>query len=802
MVNLRIAIRGLARTPGFTVVVALSLGIGIGAVSTALSWLDAFILHPLPAVVESDRLVSVVTQRPGRSPFSLSYPRFDRWREATAGSLDIAAVTQEHLNLRTESLGPERVWGELASGNYFDVLGVRAIAGRTLTMADERSAAQVLVLSERVWDRLFARDPGLVGRQLTVNGHGFTVVGIVPARFGGSTIGLALDAWAPLTTLPLVDPGNTGLSRDGNHMLEGIARLPAGETLAAARARLEDASRRVAASLGDEIPKLAGIQLFSDTGAGRIMKPLFYTLLGLAAIILAVACATVTNLFLVRATSRGRELGVRAALGAGRAALMRQLLVESLLVAGLGGALGILLAFWGRDLLAALLPPLAFPVHLVGNVNARVLISAIALTLGVALVIGIVPALRASRPDLISTIKREGASGTPRSRLRSALVVAQVALSLTALVSAGLFFRSLTNARSADLGFRGLDRTLLAQTSFRLAGIPDSIAIGKLVQLLEGVRAVPGVTFAAASDDVPVSFSGGSSSTVRPAGYEPGPDEDLSVEYNQVSSGYFEALGIPLLRGRGFLDTDRRDSERVVVVNQAFVDRYWPGRDGIGAQINAYGADWSVVGVAPNVVVGLVGSTPGPYVYYPILQRFENKVVLVARTELDPVALVEPIRAALQTVDPNLPLLDPLTMRGRLEGALIVQSVGARLLAGLGLVALGLAALGLYGVLAFAVRLRYREIGIRMALGAASGRVVGLVVRQAAGLMVAGVVAGTGLALVVARLLRSQLFGVQPADPLTFGAVVLVLAVVAVGAAVYPARRASRVDPVVALRGE
>jgi putative ABC transport system permease protein len=802
MRDLGLAVRSLIRSPGFTAVVVLSLGVGIGAATTAYNWVDSFVLHPLPAVPESHRLVSVYTRGPGGAEWSLAYPRFRQWREAAAGSVDLAQFRPEQLSLRTEGTAPERLWADLVSGNFFDVVGVRAIAGRTLTMEDERRAAQVVVLSERYWERRFQRDPALLGRQVTINGNGFTVVGILPAKFGGAVAGLSLEAWLPVTTKPVLDPGNTSLTADGSQWLEGIARPAAGLTFEQTRAVMEAASRRVAASLGDQTPTLAGIRRLTSSGAGRFVGPLFFTLLGLAGVILLIACANIANLLLVRATRRSKEIGVRLALGADRWRIVRQLLTESLLLAAAGGALGLLLAYLGRGLLMAVMPSLPFPVNLTTELNLRVVAMTTVVTAGTALLVGLAPALRASNPALVSAIKDERLPGSGRSLLRNGLVVAQVALSLIALVSAGLFLRSLSEARNADPGFTGADRLLVVDTDFRLAGLPDSAARVQFDRILEGIRTLPGVQAAGTTDDLPVSIGGHSSNTVAPQGYEPGPDENMSIEYGRVSGGYFEAMGIPIIKGRSIGSEDRDGTQPVIVVNEAFVRRFWPDRDPIGAQVQTGGTNRTVVGVAGNVVMERFGEAATPYLYYPVQQRFGTRAAFVIRTPLAPQSLAGPVRAAIQAVNPDLPVLDPRTMTENMAGAMFVQSTGATLLAALGLVALGLAALGLYGVLAFSVSQRTREIGIRMALGSMAGGIVRLVVRDAALLVGIGVMAGGLLAFGVGNLLRSQLFGVRAADPVTFGAVIALLAVVALAAASLPARRAARVDPVVTLKAE
>lgn len=800
---LRHTFRGLAKAPGFAAVVVVSLGLGVGATTTAFSWIDSFLLNPLPAVPSSSQLVSVFTKGPGGAEWSVAYPRFKQWRDAVGGTVPgLAVFSAEQLSLRFDQFGPERVWSNVVSGNFFDLLEVRAASGRSLTLDDERTAAQVAVISDRLWARVFQRNPATVGRQVTLNGQGFTIVGIAPPKFGGAMVGVALDLWVPVTTMTVLDPGNTRLTSDDWQWLESVARVKDGSTVEQARAAMEVASLQVAQAAGERTPTLAGVRKLSDTGAGQFVKPLFLTLFGLAGIILLIACANVTNLLLVRAIQRNRELGVRVALGANRGQVISHLMTESLVLSVLGGSLGVLLALWGRGLLAAVMPDLPFPVNLSSEINFRVIGMASLITLGTALVVGVLPAIRASRPSLVGALKDGQPAGAARSLLRNGLVVAQVALSLIALVSAGLFFRSLNAARSADPGFHHPEQVMVAATDFRLAGYPTAQAGPLLERALEKIRAVPGVTAASTTDDLPMMIGNNSSTSAQPEGYQFGVSENRSITYGRVGQGFFEAMGIPIKAGRGVSIQDRSDSPPSMVVNEAFANRYLPNRDPIGARVRAQGLDWTVVGLVGNVVKERPGETPEPYMYFAATQSFSGSVFFIVRTAVAPRSVIEPVRTALQSIDPNLPLLDPRTMVESMAGGLFIQSMGASILAFLGAIALALAAIGLYGVLSFAVSQRTREIGVRMALGAGTANVVRMVAGQAAKLLGVGVVVGSGLGLAVGVGLRSQLFGVEPADPVTFIAVVGLLAAVVLAAAAVPARRAARVDPVVTLRAE
>lgn len=802
MPTLRVALRGLLRTPGLTAVIVVSLGVGIGAAATAFSWVDSFVLRPLPGTRASNELVSVYTRGPGGAEWSVSWPSLVAWREGGADRYDLAASAFKQVSIRFGNQAPERIFGELVSGNFFRVLGPRPLAGRFVTVEDEAAAAQVVVLSERYWARAFERDPGVVGSQVTLNGQGFTVVGIAPAAFGGAQVGLAFDAWFPATTLPALQPGTGALAANEWQFLSGVARPAPGQDLAAVAAALETVSRRVSTDRGEREPSVAAVRSLSRSGGGPIITPLFFTLFGLASVILLIACANVANLMLVRASRRSREIGVRLALGASRWNVARQLLAESLVLAVGGGLAGLLVAAWGRGLLGAVMPALPFPVRLSTDIDVRVVAVVALLSLGTAILVGLFPALRSTRPALVPALRDERRSGSSRSLIRSGLVVAQVALSLVTLVSAGLFYRSLLAARQADIGVSDLDRVLVVGTSFDLAGTPDSVSRISLDRVLERIRALPGVTAASCIDNLPASIGGSSSSTVAVDGYEPAPDESMSVRFLRACPDYFAAMGIRVARGRGIEPTERPGSAPVVVVNEAFVARYWPAREPIGSRIRGSGREWTVVGVVPNVPLQQLGEVAVPVIYYPMPQRFTPAQVLVVRTDLDPLALVESTRRVLQSVDANLPVLAPRSMRESLRGALFLQTTGARVLGGLGLVAIGLATLGLYGVLSHAVSARSREIGIRIALGAPGGGVIRLIVGQAVRLLLLGSVVGVGLAIVVGNLIRSQLFGVAPTDPVTLAAVLAVLAGIGVLAAALPARRAVRIDPVITLKSD
>jgi len=540
-----------------------------------------------------------------------------------------------------------------------------------------------------------------------------------------------------------------------------------------------------------------------DYGPSASLGPVLLAELGITVLVLLIACANVANLLLGRASARQREIGVRLAVGAARGHIIRQLLVESALLAAAGGALGLLLAYAGRNLMVAFVPPAPFPIGSDIVISLQVVAVTAVVTVLTVLVFGLVPALRASGAELAPALREAGNGGRRGSRLRGALVVAQVALSLVALVSAGLFLRGLQRAGSVDPGYADPDRLLLVTTDLRMSGTLDSTSGREMLdRALAELRTIPGVTGAAASHFVPLGFGGNSSSGVRVDGYEPAADENMSVQYSVVTPGYFETVGMPIVAGRAIAESDHRESVPVAVVNETFVRLYLSGKNPVGHRIRQGGQDIEIIGVAADAKYQALDEAPIPFLYRPHGQRYRTDMHLHVRMAGDPSRSVEALRRAMFVVAPDLPFLDPRTMTQQMVPATIVQRIGAAVLGLFGGLALLLSAIGIYGVVAYSVAQRTRELGVRMALGASGPRVIRLVLGHGLRLTAFGIAVGGVLALGVGRLLASQLFGLNPADPVTFGALIVLLAGVAAAASILPARRAARVDPVVALKGE
>src|SRR5262245_47464277 len=809
--DLRYGARMLIRQPGFTVVPAITLALGIGANTAIFTWIKAIILQPLPGVAASDRLVmlhSVLTRSDNRA-ISVSYPDYKDYRDRNEVFSGLAAFNLENFNLLDGDGQPERVWGSLASGNFFDVLGVRAALGRTFAPDEDRTPGThpVVVISHRLWQRRFAADPTLIGKTIRLNQRDFTLIGVAPKGFSGSWVGLAVDLWAPLMMTPqLTRIGEPFNHRDG-HWLFVIGRLKDGVTFDQAQANAQNIAGRLAKDYPqDDEGKGATLFTLVDEpyGAGQ-MAPWFVVLMAVAGLVLLIACANVANLLLARAAGRGREMGIRVAFGASRGRLVRQMLTESLLLAAMGGASGALLAVWLSDAMGLMLPPIGYPLSLNLAWDYRVPGFALALTLLVVVIVGLVPALRATKVDPIVSIRNEAGAAsllTPRSRLRGALVVTQIAVSLVTLISAGLFIRNLAQQRKVDPGFDP-ERALLLSSEVFPNGYDDKRGLGFYRQLVARVSTLPGVESASLSSQVPPLLVGSrSSATFEVEGYAPRADETINIEIESVAPRYFQTMRIPLVEGREFTDADQPQSAPVAIVNETMARRYWGAdRSPVGRRLRRGSGEWStVIGVARDVKQFGPAEPAHPWIYYPHAQEYYSMMTLVARTTGDPRQALASVRGAVRALDAALPMFDEKTLQAHSDSALFLDRIVVTFLSAFGLLALTLAAIGLYGVMAYSVTARTREIGIRMALGAQTGDVLKQVIKQGMVLALIGVAIGLAAAFALTRLMESLLFGVSATDALTFTLVSLLLAAIALLACYLPARRAAKVDPMVALR--
>ena len=807
--DLRLARRLLVKSPLFTAVVVVTLALGIGLNTAVFSAVDTMLLRPLPGVRSPSELVQVYRSHRGGDRFrSSSIPHFNDLRERSKDVFSgVAAFSLEYLSV-SASERPQRVLGVMASANYFSVLGVGAARGRMFTPDEDvgRGAHQVVVLSDAAWRGLFARDPGIVGRAVVVNGRSYTVVGVTPPAFKGTLPIVTPALWIPLMQLGQVRPGYDGAfdQRDRTFM-SVIARLKPGVSVA----RANDRMSALLSQLRAEYPVYyedMGINLVPQSEAGNIHPGFKDTQVGLSAVVMAVvgillliACANVANLFLARARSRDREMAIRLSLGAGRAAVARQLLTESLVFAGAAGLAGLAVARWAIGLANRIPLPVEVDFRPDLRLSPAVLVFALGVTVVTGLIFGLVPALQATRPALVPALKGE-AQGGSRSRMSRGLVVAQTALSIVLLVCAGLFLRNLKAATTIDTGFVS-DNLFIAELDPGMQGYSRARSDAFYRALMERMSAMPAVRAIGLGRHVPMGFSG-SDDDVSIPGYTPAPHEDMSVSNSAVSPGYFEALGMPVVEGRGFTAQDDSAAPPVLVVNRRFAERFWPGQDAVGRPVRTAGRDHTVIGVVPTGKYQSLGEEPTPFMYLAQAQHWRAGVAVFVRTAGDPSAVAATLRTEVAALDPNLPLANARTMNSHLGIALLPARLVGGVLGVFGFLALGLASVGIYGVVAYSVAQRTREIGIRMALGAAASDAVLLVMRQGLAPVLLGTALGMAGALAASRLIRGVLYGGSGLDPVTFAAVPLALIGVAMLATWIPARRAASVDPTLALRQE
>ena len=812
--DLQLALRQWLKSPGFVAVAVVTLALGIGANTAIFSVVDQLLVRPLP-VVDPGRLALVgQVRRDGRVDFDFNYPLFlDYQREATVFT-QLAAVSEVDVGLGTGG-ATERVHAMAVSGNYFSLLGLNAALGRTFAVDEGVTIDEspVMVLSHGLWQRSFGADPRVIGRSVTVNGRAFTIIGVAPREFAGTTRAAVPDLYLPITMYgqlagPL--PGQEHPLRTRYYTWHSIlGRLKEGVSLEQAQTAMQSLTDRFNQNRPPNTPErisvLPGAQGFThDLRDARL--PL-HLLLGTSGLVLLIACANLANLQLARATARMRDFAIRLALGASRGRVVRELLTESVLLALGGGVVGMLVAFWLVEVLQQFRPP-DVGLRLDSGLDPRVLLFAFAASVGTGILFGAAPALRASRPQLVPEIKRGGVTTESRGgswNLRGALVVLQIALSLLVLVCAGLCVRSLQKLQQRDPGLEP-SRVVLMSFDLGLNNYSKTQAKDFYDRLLEGARTVPGVEAASLAMTTPLSGRTPSQSLERVEGYQPALRERPIGDFNIVADGYFRTIGLSLLAGREFLASDIHTAPAVVIVNEVFAHRYWPGQNAIGKRIWQHGPNGGTAAEVVGVVAGdssrRLNEVQRPAFFFPLGQKSEVALTLVVRTGLEPSGTIAALRGLVKSLDQNIPVFGIRTLAEQKDGSLALQRMAATLLGGFGFLALLLAALGIYGLLAYSVSRRTREMGLRMALGAQGSDVLGLILRQGLGLSVAGMALGLAGAVGVTRLLRGFLHQVQPMDPLTFGATTAILFGVAVAACWFPARRAARVDPIVALRSE
>jgi predicted permease len=807
--DLRYGFRMLAKSPGFTAVAVLTLALGIGGNATVFSWIRAVLLSPLPGIADAGHMAVAETVMPSGEYHTSSYPDFKDYRERNhvfSGLFGFELVLVE-MNLRDDT-PPERVAGIIATENYFDVLGVHAAMGRTFHEEPNQAlnSDPYIVLGYGLWARRFGSDRNVVGTTVHLNGHPFTVIGVLPRNFYGTVVGLNVEYFVPMMMQPQVLPSED-LEERWPTFVHIMGRLKPGVTIGQAQSEMST----LAADFQREYPTAEkGVGIFvapvweAHYGVQDFLRSVLGFLMFVAALVLLIACANVANLLLARATSREKEIAIRAALGAGRPRLIRQMLIESLLLAAAGGFGGIFLALWGTNLLMFFLPPAHLPIGLPLRVDGAVLAFTLILSALTGIVFGLAPAWKGSRTDLNQSLKEGGrglGAGTRAHRLRDLLVVLEMVLATTLLVGAGLLVRSLRNAEKTGPGFNP-NHAVLAAFDLRTSGYTSERAAAFFDRLIERIRANPGVESASLEEFVPLWFTGRSYSSVNVEGYTPRPGEDMGIDLNVVGPGYFQMMQIPMVAGRDFSNQDRAGTPLVVIVNQSMANRFWPGQRATGHRLRIQGEWRTVAGVARDIKYHRVNEEPQPFLYLPMLQAGRTDANILVRSEMPTAAVVSMVRAAAQSLDSKVQPLETVDLAGLVYVSLFANRMAATLATVLGVLGMLLAAIGIYGVLSYNVSQRFREIGIRMALGAQSRDILRLVVGQGLRLTVIGAGLGAAFGLAATSAMRSLLYGVSATDPLTFAAVVCVVALAGGFASYIPARRALRVDPLVALRYE
>jgi predicted permease len=823
MNNFRYAFRTLLKSPGFTVVALLSLAFGIGVNTTIFSIVNAVLLRSLP-VENPTEIVEIYTST-GSEEFPqsvFSYPDYVDLRDSNDVFSGVAAHAMAVASLRQGDDEPTTVMAEVVSADFFEVMGVRPLLGRAFA-PDEgvtEGTHPVVVLGHGFWSANFGADPGVVGRQVHINTVPYTVIGIAPASFTGMLPAVTPSIWIPLMMSDSVSLigindlsespiGNTRIERRGSRFLFVKGRLAPGVSVQQAQAnastvmaRLEQEHLQTNEDRGAVVMPASSVRIFPMID--DVLMPVAGLLQGIVGLVLLIACANVANMLLARSSARRREIAVRLALGASRGALIRGLLAESLMLAGAGGGLGLLLSIWATRALGRLPAMNQMTLDFDLGVDLRVMAFAFGASLLTGVTFGLLPALRASRPDLVPALKDGEAAEAGGRRgfgLRDVLVVSQVAVSLLLLVAAGLLLHSLQGAQDIELGFDA-DNTAMIEMQLDMLGYEDEQADVFQRRYLERVRALPQVEAAALTQKLPLTADISITGIFIPGVHE-GPDEGDMADEAVVGPGYFETLAVPLIQGRDFTESDTPDTPLVAIVNETVARAYWPGENVVGKRFRTSfdGDEYEIVGVSSDHKMRTLGEEPRPLVHMARTQRRSSYAIVVARSAGDSSALAGALRDELEAMAPDLSS-GPSTVRESVEVTLLPVTLGAMMLAGLGLLATVLAALGLYGVIAYSVSRRVREIGIRIALGADRLGVIKLVVRRGMTLAAVGVGIGSLGAAALSGLLGSFLYGVSALDPLSFAGAATVLLVVAFLANYVPARRAARVDPLVALRSD
>jgi predicted permease len=807
--DVQFSLRMIAKAPGFAAIVILTLALGIGANTTIFSWINSALLNPVPGISNPNEVVALTLSKPGESPFGFTYPDFEAMRDGQQSFMGLTECTFLPLSL-TGKGKQERIWGMIASTSYFEVLGVRPVLGRGFLPEEDTKpgGAPVAVISYRLWQTRFVGNPDIVGQTIDVNQHSYTVVGVAPADFQGSQTGIRTEIYVPIMMAAQLMSQGDVIHDHYYFLFLMFGRLRPG-------VKPEQAQEEMTLRLKPEVKNYPEEHRGHDTvsayplwrnpfGLNFFLSTLLPILMTIAGMVLLLACANVANLMLVRSMGRRREIAIRISLGASRWRLVRQLLVESLILALAGGGIALLVTAWTSGALMKFMPPVDFPISLVVRVDRTVLLATLVISVLTGVIFGILPALRSSSVAPAAVLKEDTGSasgGLRKARLASGLVVAQISLSLLLLVCAGLFIRSFLNAQGINPGYNQHNVLNVSYDLFT-AGYSEASGMEFDRQLVAKLEALPGIQAVALSDRTP-GFEQGSTS-VKPEGYVSQSKESMETQDAIISPNYFRLMQIAVVKGRDFTLEDTKSSRRVVIVNEAFVNRYWPGQEGLGKWL---GSDlthesFTVIGVARNSKMTSLSDKSVPFVYLPLYQVYQPAMIVNARTAADPMAYRNMVEKTLHGLNPDLVAYNVGTLELSGQFTSFPQRVAGAFVGAFGLLALVLAAVGIYGVTAYTTRQRTHEIGIRMVLGASREDILRLVIGRGLRLTLTGVGLGLAASFALTRYLSSLLLGITSTDALTFFSVAILLCAVALFACLIPARRAMRVSPIVAMRYE
>jgi macrolide transport system ATP-binding/permease protein len=806
--DLRFGLRMLRRSPGFSTLAILCLTLGIGANAAVFSWVEGILFRPYPAVSHQERLLALSgTARGETGATALSWPDFlDLQRSSTLlETVFVSKITGTTLSIGDRA---ERTTGSIVSANYFDAIGVRPILGRGFEAGEDtgQSAHPVTVISYQLWQERFKGDPQIIGKTQRLNGVVHTIVGVAPQGFYGTFVGWAMQFWVPASMEEIFEAGGYKLEDRGARWIEAYARLKPGVTRKQAQEETSAVARRLEADYPDT-DRGHSMQLWplwqTPFNNAATLLPTLEIMLAVVFFVLLIACANVGNLLLVRSFARRHEMTVRLAIGASRGRLLKQLLTEGVILSAFGAVGGLLVAHWCRHALVLLFPARAgVSMHLPGEIDWRVLAVSAGVCLIATLVVGLVPALQSGKIDLAGALKSDSAGvvgSRGRAWVRSGLVVLQVSLSFILLVGAGLLLRSLEKIRTTSPGFSTHD-VLFTAVDLMSAGYDVQRAQNFQDELMDRVKGLPGVESAAFARAMPLGYGSFSSSPIAVDGYQLPPDEQPTIDYNEVDPDYFITMGISLVSGREFTRADDARAALVAVVNEMMAAQYWRGKDPLGERVQVKGRWLRVVGVVKNSKYQSVRETPKPFFYVPRRQNFSIGAGLYVRTPVSPETMASAVAREVHALDGNLATYEMITLQEQVDRSTSPQLVAVTLVGVLGGLALVLAAVGLYGVMSYAVSQSARELGLRMALGADVSNVWRLVMSRGLALVAAGVLLGAAVALALTRLLGNLLYRVSPRDPLAFTAALAVMTVAALAACFLPAWRATRTDPARALR--